>query len=130
MNKQRIAIVGLALLGALTPALPWRELGMLSTTLSVDSQSTALVAGGFLVAALFGLIGDRTKPTRSARGAALGISLVGSALLWLVVLFGQEVSHPVTLGIGAYVAGFVAAVLVLGAWTVIDKPAPDQPTTK
>lgn len=96
--------------------LPWRQLGMLAMPLTRDAELAAMLAGGFLVAAILALAGDRSKPTRSSKALAGVMMLVGAALVAFVGLIWSLLPQQVELGVGAYVAWGAAALITFGAW--------------
>ena len=121
MHTQRLVLLIVALLGALTPALPWRTLGLLSAPLTIDTEATVLVAGGFLISLALTSSGDRTQPLRSSKPRAALLSLFGLLLLGLVGLVGSTIDGNVQPGVGLYAAGGLAAVLTFGAWIDVNK---------
>ena len=116
-NRQRLALAVAALLGALTPLLPWAQLGPHVAPLTVDPVGSVIVAGGFVAVAGLALVGDRSRPLRSSLPVALAVSVACAGLLGFVVRAGVLTAREgVELGVGAYAAGVVAVFVGVGAW--------------
>jgi hypothetical protein len=116
-NRQRLALACAALLGALTPLLPWARVGVYSAPLTVDAAGTGLVSGAFLVACGLALAGDRSQPLRASLPAAVAVSIVGAGLLGFVIRAAVlTASDDVELGTGAYFCVALALSVGVGAW--------------
>lgn len=116
VNTQRIIALGVSLIGAATPMLPWRQLGLLAVPLTRDAELAAGLSVGFLACAVLALAGDKKRPIRSSKAIAVVMTLLGIGLVAFIGLIWSLLPQQVELGTGAYVAWGAAAFVAFVAW--------------
>ena len=114
MNKQRIILVAIAAVGAISTFLPWATSSIFGATISVSGLSGdglfALVA--FIVAAVIPFIGNRTEPLPQIKFGVVAAGAIGAivALIAFINVGGQPM---LSVGFGLYLSILVGIALAV-----------------
>jgi peptidoglycan/LPS O-acetylase OafA/YrhL len=117
MHKQRLIVLGLALLGVIGSFLPWAStpFGSVSGTDGSDGYITIIL---FIIPAVFSLIGNREESMKNWMGIVGAVfGLLGSLVGYINYsnVSGNPMGGFIKIGIGLYLilaAGVLLAILI------------------
>lgn len=130
--KQRIAIIGSAIIGVIAAFLPYQTVWGYSVSLIETRDGTGyIIIITFLISLIVALGGDRQKVMRKGHLAGAIIPGIIPGVLLLLVAAGQAsqgIGDIVNYGIGFYLVIIASASILISGLSLKDEPTSLAPT--